>query len=101
MVEINAALVGENLGWSVEDAVTLSNTNTTHVVCTNAKMVIIETSHTLDVNFGAAEADVTDNDIELPAGVHTFVVPKAVGNATILNYRRASSSSTVVRVVLT
>ena len=45
MVEINAALVGENLGWSVEDAVTLSNTNTTHVVCTDAKMVIIETSH--------------------------------------------------------
>ena len=101
MVEMNAALVGENLGWSVEDAVTLSNTNTTHVVCTDAKMVIIETSHTLDVNFGAAEADVTDNYIEFPAGVHTFVVPKAVGNATILNYRRASGSSTVVRVVLT
>ena len=101
MVEINAALVGENLGWSVEDAVTLGDTSTTHVVCTDAKMVIIETSHTLDVNFGAAEADVTDNDIELPAGVHTFVVPKALGNATILNYRRASGTTTTVRVVLT
>ena len=101
MVEINAALVGENLGWSVEDAVTLGDTSTTHVVCTDAKMVIIETSHTLDVNFSAAEADVDDNDIELPAGVHTFVVPKALGNATILNYRRASSSTTTVRVVLT
>ena len=101
MVEVNAAIVGENLGWSVEDSVSLSNTNTTHVNCTNAKMVIIETSHTLDVNFSAAEADVDDNDIELPAGVHTFVVPKALGNATILNYRRASSSTTTVRVVLT
>ena len=101
MVEVNAAIVGENLGWSVEDAVSLSNTNTTHVNCTNAKMVIIETSHTLVVYFSAAEADVDDNDIELPAGVHTFVVPKALGNATILNYRRASSSTTTVRVVLT
>ena len=101
MVEVNAAIVGENLGWSVEDAVSLSNTNTTHVNCTNAKMVIIETSHTLDVNFSAAEADVDDNDIELPAGIHTFVVPKAIGNATILNYRRASGSTTTVRVVLT
>ena len=101
MVEVNAAIVGENLGWSVEDAVSLSNTNTTHVNCTNAKMVIIETSHALDVNFSAAEADVDDNDIELPAGVHTFVVPKAIGNATILNYRRASGSTTTVRVVLT
>ena len=94
-------LIGENLGWTVQTAVTLSNTNTTHVDCTNASVVYIETSHKLDVNFGSAEADVTDNDIELPAGVHTFVVPKAVGNATILNYRRASGSSTVVRVVLT
>ena len=64
-------------------------------------MVIIETSHALDVNFSAAEADVDDNDIELPAGIHTFVVPKAIGNATILNYRRASGSTTTVRVVLT
>ena len=95
-----AALVGEHLGWSVETAVTLSNTNTTHVDCTNPKMVIIETSHTLDINFGSAEADVDDNDIEIPAGAHSFIVPKAVGNSTILNYRRAESSSTVVRVVL-
>ena len=101
MVEVNAAIVGENLGWSVEDAVSLSNTNTTHVNCTNAKMVIIETSHALDVNFSAAEADVDDNAIELPAGVHTFVVPKALGNSTILNYRRASGTTTTVRVVLT
>ena len=95
-----AALVGENLGWSVETAVTLGNTATTHVVCTNAKMVLIETSHDLDIVFAAAEADVTDNDIMLPAGVHTLVVPKAIGNATILNYRRGSGSSTLVRVIL-
>jgi len=37
----------------------------------------------------------------LPAGVHSLVVPKAIGNATILNYRRGSGSSTLVRVVLT
>ena len=42
MVEVNAAIVGENLGWSVEDAVSLSNTNTTHVNCTNAKMVLLK-----------------------------------------------------------
>jgi len=95
-----AALVGENLGWSVETAVTLGNTATTHVVCTNAKMVLIETSHDLDIGFATAEADVTDNDIMLPAGVHTLVVPKAIGNASVLNYRRGSGSSTLVRVVL-
>jgi len=95
-----AALVGENLGWSVETAVTLGNTATTHVVCTNAKMVLIETSHDLDIGFATAEADVNDNDIMLPAGVHTLVVPKAIGNATILNYRRGSGSSTLVRVIL-
>ena len=81
-------------------AVTLGNTATTHVVCTNAKMVLIETSHALDIGFAAAEADITDNDIMLPAGVHSLVVPKAIGNATILNYRRGSSTSTLVRVVL-
>ena len=32
--------------------------------------------------------------------VHSLVVPKAIGNATILNYRRGSSTSTLVRVVL-
>ena len=95
-----AALVGEHLGWAVEDAVTLGNTATTHVVCTNAKMVLIETSHALDIGFAAAEADITDNDIMLPAGVHSLVVPKAIGNATILNYRRGSSTSTLVRVIL-
>ena len=95
-----AALVGEDLGWAVETAVTLGNTATTHVVCTDAKMVIIETSHDLDIGFATAEADVTDNDIMLPAGVHTLVVPKAIGNATILNYRRGSGSSTLVRVIL-
>ena len=95
-----AALVGEHLGWAVETAVTLGNTATTHVVCTDAKMVIIETSPDLDIGFATAEADVTDNDIMLPAGVHTLVVPKAIGNATILNYRRGSGSSTLVRVIL-
>ena len=93
-------LIGENLGGTVQTAVTLSNTNTTHVDCTNASVVFIETSHKLDINFGSAEADVDDNDIEIPAGAHSFIVPKAVGNSTILNYRRAESSSTVVRVVL-
>ena len=29
-----AALVGEHLGWAVEDAVTLGDTATTHVVFT-------------------------------------------------------------------
>jgi hypothetical protein len=100
MANYSGSIVGEDLGWTVQTAVTLSNTNTTHVDCTNAKLVHIETSHTLDINFGAAEADNTDNDIELAAGVYTFTVPKALGNSTILNYRRASSSSTVVRVVL-
>jgi len=93
-------LIGEDLGWSVETAVTLSNTNTTHVVCTNASTVYIHCSHAIDINFDAAEADCDDNDIELAAGLHSFIVPKAVGNATILNYRRASSTSTTVRVVL-
>ena len=95
-----AALVGEHLGWSVETAVTLGNTTTIHVDCTDAKMVLIETSHALDIGFATAEADVTDNDIMLPAGVHSLVVPKAIGNATILNYRRGSTTSTLVRVVL-
>jgi hypothetical protein len=33
-------LIGENLGWTVQTAVTLSNTNTTHVDCTNASVVL-------------------------------------------------------------
>ena len=66
-------LIGENLGWTVQTAVTLSNTNTTHVDCTNASVVFIETSHKLDINFGSAEADVDDNDIEIPAGAHRML----------------------------
>jgi hypothetical protein len=93
-------LIGEHLGWSVEDSVSLSNTNTTHVVCTNASTVYIHCSHAIDISFTSAEADCDDNDIELAAGLHSFIVPKAVGNATILNYRRASGTTTTVRVVL-
>jgi len=100
MANYSAPIVGEDLGWTVQTAVTLGNTNTTHVDCTNAKLLHIEASAAIDINFGPAEADNSDNDIELAAGVYTYTVPKALGNSTILNYRRASGSSTVVRVVL-
>ena len=93
-------LIGEDLGWAAETAVTLGDGTTTHVVCTDASTVYIHCSHAIDISFTAAEADAGDNDLELAAGLHSFIVPKAVGNATILNYRRASSTSTTVRVVL-
>ena len=93
-------LIGEDLGWTVQTAVTRGDGTTTHVVCTDASTVYIHCSHAIDMSFTAAEADAGDNDLELAAGLHSFIVPKAVGNATILNYRRASSTSTTVRVVL-
>ena len=60
-------LIGEDLGWTVQTAVTLSNTNTTHVDFTNARIVYIETSHKLAINLCDAEAYVTANAIKLHA----------------------------------
>ena len=71
-------LIGENLGWTVQTAVTLSNTTTQHVDCTNASVVFIETSHKLDINFGSAEADVDDNDIETVSYTHLTLPTKRI-----------------------
>ena len=88
------------MGWTVQTAVSLTDEATTHVDCTNAKLVYIYVSHKLDMGFATAEADSTANDLQLPAGTHCLVVPKGLGNATILNYSRGESETVAVRVTL-
>jgi len=100
MVDSVGSVTGENMGWTVQSAVSLGNDATTHVDCTDAKLVYIFTSHKLDMGFATAEADSTANDLQLPAGTHCMVVPKGIGDATILNYSRGESETVAVRVTL-
>ena len=90
------------LRWSVQTKQTVDNTasNTKQFTCTGFKVVHLHADQEFLINFGTAEANCGDNDLELEAGNYTLAIPDGIGDAVIMNILAATSDNVTIKVVL-
>lgn len=108
MADLHKFTVQESLntdtagGWSVQTAVTTTNTNTNHIDVSAINTVIFDCSSDIDVLFDTAATTNCDdtNDLKLQAGITSIKVPRGLGNTVYLHWRRSGSSNATVRLIL-
>ena len=90
------------LQWSVQTKQTVDNTasNTKHFTCTVFRVVHLHADQECLINFGTAEANCGDNDLELEAGNYTLSIPDAIGDTVIMDILAATSDNVTGKVVL-